>query len=67
MTYSVPSPANASYVKKRYGRSKELHDVVGAIAEKPTFVDNTIHHAIYETTEKTIGDNFQVSLSKKHK
>tara|TARA_R100000406_G_scaffold9890_5_gene6539 strand:- start:362 stop:2059 length:1698 start_codon:yes stop_codon:yes gene_type:complete len=65
MTYSVPSPVNASYVKKRYGRSKEVYLEVGAIAEKPTFVDNTIHHAIYETTEKTIGDNFQVSLSKK--
>ena len=51
MTYSVPSPANASYVKKRYGRSKEVYNEIGAIAEKPTFVDNTIHHAIYETTE----------------
>tara|TARA_R100000734_G_C3319272_1_gene114819 strand:+ start:12892 stop:14562 length:1671 start_codon:yes stop_codon:yes gene_type:complete len=51
MTYSVPSPTNASYVKKRYGRSKEVYNEIGAIAEKPTFVDNAIHHAIYETTE----------------
>jgi hypothetical protein len=51
MTYSVPSPNNASYVKKRYGRSKEVYNEVGANAEKPTFVDNAIHHAIYETTE----------------
>ena len=51
MTYSVPSPNNASYVKKRYGRSKEVYNQVGSNAEKPTFVDNAIHHAIYETTE----------------
>jgi len=50
-TYSVPSPTNSSYVKQRSGRLKEVHNEVGALAEEPTFVDNTIHHVIYETTQ----------------
>ena len=64
MTYSVPSPTNASYSSRRYGRSKEVHSEIGAIAEKPTFVDNAIHHAIYQTTEKTIGEGSEVLLKK---
>ena len=59
-TFSVPSPTNASYVGQRLGRAKEVHGAVGAIAEEPTFVDNAIHHVVYETTEDT-GKSNQVS------
>lgn len=51
MTFSVPSPTNTSYAGQRLGRAKEVHDEVGAIAESPTFVDNAVHHVVYETTQ----------------
>ncbi len=51
MTFAVPTPANASYVGQRLGRAKELHDEIGAIAEEPTFVDNAVHHVVYETVQ----------------
>lgn len=51
MTYSVPSPANASHVAPSKGRMNDLHNEVGAIAEEPVFVDNAVHHVIYETTQ----------------
>jgi len=60
MTFSVPSPTNASYAGQRLGRAKEVHKEVGAIAEKPTFVDNAIHHVVYETTQSN-GKTTQVS------
>lgn len=40
-----------------------MHIAVGAIAEEPTFVDNAIHHVVYETTEDT-GKSNQVSKPK---
>ena len=60
MTYSVPSPTNSSYSSRRYGRSKEVHNEIGAIAEKPTFVDNAIHHAVYQTTQ-SVSKSTQIS------
>lgn len=53
MTFSVPSPTNTSYAGQRLGRAKEVHDEVGAIAESPTFVDNAVHHVVYETIQDT--------------
>jgi len=61
MAYSVPSPTNSSYASKRYGRAKEVHKEIGAIAEKPTFVDNAIHHAVYQTTQ-SVSKKTQVSI-----
>ena len=60
MSYSVPTPANATYAGRRYGRAKEVHNEVGAIAEKPTFVDNAVHHAVYESTQ-SVSKKTQVS------
>lgn len=51
MSYSVPSPVNTSYAKPRKGRSDTVHDEIGALAEEPTFVDNAVHHVIYETIQ----------------
>ena len=53
MPYTVPTPTNATYAGRRYGRAKEVHNEIGAIAEKPTFVDNAVHHAVYESTQST--------------
>jgi len=60
MGYSVPTPTNSSYAGRRYGRAKEVHNEVGAIAEKPTFVDNAIHHAVYQSTQ-SVSKKTQVS------
>jgi hypothetical protein len=53
MAYTVPTPTNGTYAGRRYGRAKEVHNEVGAIAEKPTFVDNAIHHAVYQSTQSS--------------
>ena len=54
MTYEIPAPANATYVARATGRSDTIHTEVGSLIEQPKFVDNAVHHAIYETS--TIGD-----------
>ena len=54
MTYSIPSPTNATYVARSKGRSDTIHAVIGSLIEEPKFVDNAIHHAIYETS--SVGD-----------
>ena len=54
MTYTIPSPANATYVAKTTGRDDTIHNEVGSLIEEPKFVDNAIHHAIYE--KANIGD-----------
>lgn len=50
-TYTVTSPTNTSYAGRSLGRSNAIHDQIGAIAEEPTFVDNAVHHVIYETAQ----------------
>jgi hypothetical protein len=54
MAYTIPVPANATYVAKTTGRSDAIHNEIGSRIEEPKFVDNAVHHAIYEKT--TIGD-----------
>lgn len=54
MPYSIPTPANATYVAKPTGRSDAIHNEVGSRIEQPKFVDNAIHHGEYELS--TIGD-----------
>ena len=54
MTYSIPAPTNATYVARSKGRSDNIHTVIGSLIEEPKFVDNAIHHAIYETS--SVGD-----------
>ena len=51
MTYTVPSPVNASYAGPSKGRSDAIHDEVGAVVEEPTFVDNAVHHVIYKPAQ----------------
>ena len=51
MTYTIPSPTNTSYAAPKAGRANAIHDEIGAIAEEPTFVDNAVHHVIYETAQ----------------
>lgn len=51
MTYTVPSPTNTSYAAPSAGRLDAIHDTVGAVAEEPTFVDNAVHHVIYEPAQ----------------
>lgn len=60
MTYSIPAPTNTSYAAQSTGRMDSLHDEVGAIIEEPTFVDNAVHHVIYETTQ-SVSKTTQVS------
>jgi len=48
MTYTIPAPVNATYVASVTGRSDTIHDEVSSLIEEPKFVDNTVHHAIYE-------------------
>ena len=59
MSYSIPTPANATYAS-RSGRSDATHDVIGTQVEEPKFVDNSVNHAIIET--KNVGD---VSMRKR--
>jgi hypothetical protein len=54
MTYSIPAPVNASYVTLPTGRSDTIHTEIGSQIEQPKFVDNAVHHAIYEPA--SIGD-----------
>ena len=54
MTYTIPSPVNATYVALVTGRSDSIHDEISSRIEEPKFVDNAIHHAIYEVS--SIGD-----------
>ena len=54
MTYVIPAPANATYVARATGRSDTIHTEIGSLVEEPKFVDNAVHHAIYENS--TIGD-----------
>jgi len=54
MPYSIPTPTNATYVARTTGRSDAIHNEIGSRIEEPKFVDNAVHHAIYEMT--TIGD-----------
>lgn len=54
MPYSIPAPANATYVAKTTGRSDAIHNEVSSRIEEPKFVDNAVHHAEYEIS--TIGD-----------
>ena len=51
MAYSIPSPANTSYVAPSKGRMNDVHNEIGAIAEEPVFVDNAVHHVIYEPVQ----------------
>jgi hypothetical protein len=51
MTYTIPSPTNTSYAAPKAGRANAIHDEIGAIAEEPTFIDNAVHHVIYETAQ----------------
>ena len=54
MPYTIPTPANATYVAKPTGRSDAIHNEIGSHIEEPKFVDNAVHHAIYEVS--SIGD-----------
>ena len=54
MAYTIPAPANASYVAPVTGRSDSIHNEIGSHIEEPKFVDNAIHHALVEVA--TIGD-----------
>ena len=60
MTYTIPSPTNTSYAAPKAGRANAIHNEIGAIAEEPTFVDNAVHHVIYETAQDA-GKKSQVS------
>lgn len=51
MTYTIPSPTNSSYAAPSKGRSDALHDEIGAIVEKPIFVDNAVHHVLYKPAQ----------------
>jgi len=51
MTYTIPSPVNTSYAGPTKGRNDAIHDEVGAVVEKPTFVDNAVHHVIYKPAQ----------------
>ena len=51
MTYTIPSPTNSSYAAPSKGRTDAIHNEVGAIVEKPTFVDNAVHHVLYKPTQ----------------
>jgi hypothetical protein len=76
MTYIVPPPVNLSYAARTAGRSDAVFNEVGAIIEEPIFVDNAVHHGIYEVSqnkEKTIKINapnqkdFQVTHPRKYR
>lgn len=60
MAYTFPSPTNSTRVAPKAGRANAIHDEIGAIAEEPTFVDNAVHHVIYETTQN-VSKKTQVS------
>ncbi|MBT4407295.1 MAG: hypothetical protein HOC79_05415 [Euryarchaeota archaeon] len=53
MAYTIPPPHNATYAASD-GRSDDVHDEIGSRIEEPKFVDNSIHHALYETS--SVGD-----------
>ena len=57
MAYSIPTPANGTYVARVTGRSDVVRNEVTSRIEEPKFVDNAIHHARYEVT--SIGDTVE--------
>lgn len=50
-SYTIPSPVNTSYAAPSNGRLDDVHTEVGAVVEKPNFVDNAVHHARYEVSQ----------------
>ena len=68
MAYTIPSPTNATYVA-REGRSDADHGVVGKRIEEPKFVDNAVHHVIYEATGQFSDTPYQngIKVSKPNK
>tara|TARA_R110000765_G_scaffold143188_2_gene244687 strand:- start:1725 stop:3497 length:1773 start_codon:yes stop_codon:yes gene_type:complete len=60
MTYSIPAAANSTYVARTTGRSDAIHNEISSRIEEPKFVDNAIHHAIYENA--ATGDTKLIKL-----
>tara|TARA_R100000152_G_scaffold20682_1_gene15246 strand:- start:1452 stop:3233 length:1782 start_codon:yes stop_codon:yes gene_type:complete len=60
MTYSIAETAR-TIVEPGTGRDDNIRSAVGSITEAPKFVDNAVHHAVYDRESHTSGRYLSLS------
>lgn len=76
MTYNIPTPYSANFSSSNTARDADIKASVGSKIESSKFVDNAIHHAVYErgshssgrtlTLDRPTQSDFQVSPERKY-